>query len=75
VGEFTNEQLVQHFSEWLKENEPEGIRRPDRRGHKLRDLRVGLERRGIMRLLSHFTLREMPLKCPAAWRAFGNREW
>jgi hypothetical protein len=74
-GEFTNEQLVQHFSEWLKENEPEGIKRPDRRGHKLRDLRVGLERLGIMRLLSHFTLREMPLKCPAAWKAFGNREW
>ncbi len=74
-GEFTNEQLVKDFAQWLKENDPPGISRPDKRGHKLRDLRVGLERLGMMRLLSRFTLREMPLKCPPAWQAFGNRDW
>ncbi|MGB7748782.1 MAG: hypothetical protein WBN75_16020 [Verrucomicrobiia bacterium] len=74
-GEFTNEELVKDFAQWLKENEPEGVQRPDRRGHKNRDMRVALDRLGMMRLLHRFTLRELPVKCADAEKAFHGYEW
>jgi hypothetical protein len=74
-GEFTNEQLTKEFARWLTENQPEGINRPDQRGRKLKDVRVALDRLGIMRLLHRFTLAEMPRRCPEAWRAFDGFDW
>jgi len=76
-GECTNEELIKHFAEWLKENEPEGIQRPDRRGHKQISNRVALERLGIMRLLHRSRLADLLKENPAAWKRYNspNRRW
>ncbi len=76
-GDFTNEQLVQQFAEWLKENNPPGISRPDKRGQKKISDRVKLERLGILRLLNRFKLSELRTTCAAAWKLYntGNRRW
>jgi hypothetical protein len=76
-GDFTNEQLVQEFAQWLKENDPPGLSRPDKRGHKKISDRVKLERLGIMRLLNRFTPAELGTACPDAWKRYNspNRRW
>lgn len=74
-GDATNEQLVAAFSEWLKENNPPGVKRPDRRGRKLADLRAALDWLGMMRLLHSFTRAEMAWKIPTAARRFASRDW
>lgn len=72
-GGATNEQLAKEFAQWLKENEPPGIARPDRRGHKTTDWRANLTRLAVMRLLSRFTALQIvdPRKnrCPAVWES------
>jgi len=76
-GECTNEDLIKQFAEWLKENDPPGISRPDKRGKKIISHRVMLERLGIMRLLHRFTLAELKTNVPTAWKLYhsGNRRW
>jgi len=69
---FTNKQILAVFAGWLKTNRPQ---RAGRRGKKFNDLRVALERLGIMRLLHHYTLAEMPTRCPEAWKLYGRRKW
>ena len=81
-GNFTNEQLVKEFAKWLKENDPPGIQRPDKRGqNKAKDWRALLARLAVMRLLARFT----PLqivdprfnKFPEVWKTeqFAGRKW
>lgn len=76
-GSYTNEQLVKEFAQWLKENNPPGILRPDKRGHKKISDRVKLERLGIMRLLNKLTLTELKNHFAAAWKHYQspNRRW
>ncbi len=45
------------------------------RGRKNSDMLVALERIAIMRLLHQFTLAEMPMKAPEAWRLYQRRKW
>jgi hypothetical protein len=54
-GKFTNEQLQAEFAQWLKENEPPGIKRPSGRGKRLANWRAALNRLGIMRNLNRYT--------------------
>lgn len=72
---FTDQQIIEAFTTWLKTNRPDDSPAPTLRGRKLRDLRVALDRLGMMRLLHHFTLREMPACCPEAWKAFEGYDW
>ena len=85
-GDFTNEQLVKEFAQWLKENNPPGIKRPDGRGHnKVIDSRANLTRLAVMRLLSRFALkdilgtrRERPItECQAIHKTkqFSSSKW
>ena len=76
-GDFTNDQILNAFAQWLKENNPPEISRPDKRGHKKISHRVKLERLGILRLLSRFTLNELPTACAVAWKRYNsrNRRW
>lgn len=74
-GKATNEELAAAFAEWLKENEPPGVPRPDRRGRKRTDVRAALDWLGMLRLLHGCTRAEMPRKEPAAERRFGSRDW
>gem|GEM_PF-3619107 len=76
-GEFTNAQIIAAFSQWLKENNPPGVSRPDKRGHKKISHRVKLERLAILRLLNRFTLLELRGACPEAWQHYNspNRRW
>jgi hypothetical protein len=74
---FTNEQLVEEFAGWLKENNPPDISRPDQRGRSRISERIKLERLAIMRLLHTFTLAELRTTCPSAWKHYNsrNRRW
>jgi len=74
-GAATNDELVAAFNEWLRENNPPGVKRPDRRGRKLVDLRAALDWLGMMRLLHSFTLAEMARKIPSATQRFASRDW
>lgn len=75
-GVFTNEEIVQMFRKWVKANRPVDVPGPDDKGrNKARDWRVALERLGMMRLLHHFRLRELPTGCPQAWKLYRRREW
>ncbi len=59
----------------LKECEPAGVERWDRRGKKNRDVLVMLERLAMMRVLHHFTLAEVKLRLPDAWSLYQHRRW
>jgi hypothetical protein len=76
-GDFTNAQLVKEFAQWLKENNPAGISRPDERGQKRISDRVELERLGVLRLHHRFRLAELQTTCPSAWKRYNspNRRW
>jgi hypothetical protein len=67
--------IVQAFRSWLKENRPGDCPEPSQRGRKRRDIRVALDRLGMMRLLHRFTLRQMRDYCPEAWKAFEGYDW
>lgn len=51
------------------------IEKWDGRGRKDRDVLVMLERFAIMRLLHHYTLSELKLRLPDAWKLYGHRKW
>jgi len=72
---FTNQQLIGEFSQWLKENRPQETPGPSGRGRKQRDVRVSLDRLGMMRLLHRFKLLEMEDACPEGWKAFQGYDW
>jgi len=59
----------------LDECEPEGIKHWSGRGKKNRDLLIALERLGMMRLLHRYTLAEVRLKVPEAWKLYETRKW
>ncbi len=59
----------------LKECEPAGVERWNRRGKKNRDVLVMLERLAMMRVLHHFTLAEARLRLPGAWSLYQHRRW
>lgn len=59
----------------LNESAPANIVQWNARGQKDRDRLVILERIGIMRLLHHYTLSEIRLKLPAAWRLYQGKKW
>jgi len=71
-GEFTNEQLAQAFSEWLKENEPEGIRRPVRRPGRLSGIASGTKNAGERsRCFTSCSLSCPVARSPRPWRQRG----
>jgi hypothetical protein len=72
---YSNREISAGLIGWLKANRPKDCPEPSGRGRKRRDLRVALDRLGMMRLLHNFTLREMPKSCPEAWRAFAGFDW
>jgi len=72
---YNNKQICGALMDWLKANRPKDCPERSERGRKLRDLRVALDRLGMMRLLHHFTLREIPKGCPNAWKAFEGYDW
>jgi hypothetical protein len=72
---YNNKEICASFIGWLKANRPKSCPEPSGRGRKLRDLRVALDRLGIMRLLHNFTLGEIPNYCPDAWKAFAGFDW
>jgi hypothetical protein len=72
---FTNEEIVQSFRKWVKENRPKDISGPNDKGHKARDWRVALERLGMMRLLHIYPLSEMEAGCAEGWKLYRRREW
>jgi hypothetical protein len=72
---YNNKQICVALTDWLKANRPKDCPERSERGRKARDSRVALDRLGMMRLLHHFTLREMPKRCPEASKAFEGYEW
>ena len=75
---FSKKRILAAFAELLGQLQPVGtshIKRWDRRGKKNRDLLVRLERLAIMRLLHQFTLLEIKLRLPDAWKLYGHRKW
>lgn len=77
---FSDREILEHFGGWLKEHRPERWHRPrhsfpgTRRGRKLNDYRVALERLAIMRLLHWYTPGELKRHMPAAWKLYGAKE-
>jgi hypothetical protein len=59
----------------LSESSPANVVKWNARGRKNRDMLVMLERIGIMRLLHHYTLSEIRLKLPDAWRLYQGKKW
>jgi hypothetical protein len=80
-GQYTNEQLVRAFRNWLKRSRPEGLPGPDGRGRGIRVAHADLVRLGVMRLLSRFTALQIldPQRnaCPEIWQArqFARNKW
>lgn len=74
-GRYDDRTIVQAFRSWLKENRPGDCPEPSQRGRKRRDMRVALDRLGMMRLLHRFTLRQMRDCCPEAWKALEGYDW
>ncbi len=74
---FTNEELRDGFYQWVKANRPKVMSGPDGRGKKLITWRVSLERLGILRLLHRFTLEELRVQHPEAWKHYStpSRRW
>jgi len=51
---FTNDEIANHFRDWVKRMRPKDRRAPSGRGHKPKDLRANLTRLAAMRLLARF---------------------
>ncbi len=58
-AEFTNEEIIRYFREWVKKNRPQQSQNPDSRGRKPKDWRANLTRLAVMRLLSRYKALEM----------------
>jgi hypothetical protein len=81
-GLFTNEQIVQSFRRWVKENRPKDMPSPDGKGrNKVRDWRAKLTRLAVMRVLARFTALDIVDtqrdKFPAIWKSkqFSGPKW
>ncbi|MCX6908404.1 MAG: hypothetical protein NTY01_10220 [Verrucomicrobia bacterium] len=80
-GAFTNEQIIQYFRRWVKQNRPSDVPVPSRKGHKPGDWRVQLVRLAVMRSLSRFSSLDIidtrSDKFPAVWetKQFSRRKW
>jgi hypothetical protein len=55
-GNYTNDELVQAFRQWVKKHRPEQVPVPSNQGRKPGDVRANLTRLAVMRLLSRFKL-------------------
>jgi hypothetical protein len=73
----TNEQIIEAFRDWVKQNRPQQYPAPSGKGHKQISQRVALERLAILRLLHHFRPTELREQLPAAWKKYNsaNRRW
>jgi len=78
-GSFTNDEIVNYFRRWVKENRPPQFPAPSRKGHKPGDWRAKLTRLAVMRLLSHFPAFQIVKKdiFPDVWetKQFSGRKW
>lgn len=72
---YTKKRILTAIKKIIDEYEPQGIPRWSRRGRKHRDWLVVLERLGMMRLLHHYTLAEVRLRVPDAWKLYETRKW
>jgi hypothetical protein len=77
---FTDSEILQEFTRWLKESRPKRWKRPlrvfpgsKRRGRKLIEYRVALERLRLMRLLHWNTPAELRRNLPKAWARWGRK--
>ena len=66
--------IVRRFEQWIKTQRPAGTS-PHRRGVKSNSVRVNLERLGIMRLLHHYSRKEIRETMPDAWKLLSQREY
>lgn len=79
--DFTNDELVAGFREWVKGNRPESCPMPSGKGRKPGDVRAQLTRLGVMRLLSRYKPSEIfaPRKGEARAvlesKQFAGRKW
>ena len=72
----TDEEITADFKKWLRVHRPKSCPEPTRRGHnKRRDWRAALERLAIMRMLHFFTLLEIPIWIPEAWKIYSGKNW
>jgi hypothetical protein len=74
---YTNEQIIKGFRHWIKTSRPKDLPQPSKQGHKHISQRVALERLGILRLLHHYGLAELPKQNSGAWKLYNavNRRW
>ncbi|MEO7414017.1 MAG: hypothetical protein ABIZ81_11745 [Opitutaceae bacterium] len=77
---FANTEIETAFRRWLLTHRPRRWRKPvnvfptsPRRGRKINDYRVALDRLGIMRLLNQLPPSELRDKIPAAWKLYGHK--
>ncbi len=78
---FSDAEIERAFRTWLKTHRPKRWRQPEatfptsvRRGRKLSDYHVALERLGLMRLLHWNTPRQIRDHLPEAWALYGRKE-
>jgi hypothetical protein len=72
---FTKKRILAAFAKLLDTASGTEVVKWNARGRKNRDLFVALERIGIMRLLNQYTLSELRLKVPEAYRMYDGRNW
>lgn len=70
-ADFTNEEIVECFRKWVKQNRPRHFPAPDGKGKKLNDWRVALNRLGVMRSLHHCTFADN--RFPATFKKRGEK--
>ncbi|MDB6173786.1 MAG: hypothetical protein JWL59_3097 [Chthoniobacteraceae bacterium] len=69
----TDNQLTQEFRAFLKDNRPAEFPEPESRGKRTKSAPIiRLQALGMMRLLHHFTVKELPERCPHAWKVYGG---
>jgi hypothetical protein len=71
----TKKRILTAIKKIIDECEPQEVQRWSRRGKKHRDWLVVLERLGMMRLLHHYTVAELRLRVPDAWKLYETRKW
>lgn len=78
---FTDTEIVEAFSRWVKENRPVEWKKPlniipraPRRGIKLLDYRVALERLAVLRLLHWHSPEDLNIRYPDVWETFRRDE-
>lgn len=77
---FSDLEITAAFTAWLGRNRPKRWRQPRnrlpvvRRGIKLNDYRVALERLAMMRLLHWYSPKDLERDAPNAWKMYGRKE-